>query len=534
MKDPYIYHLDTVTLPDFHDLTRLLPFACSTLLFLYIYLAPAFDWPSVHDLGVMLVDFSFATKRDKLKGVFGGDVVGMMRARTLSRSVVDIEREATVGGLVNSGNSCFLNSVLQAFASLDSIPAYLTSISSASPRPTPVSIALNRTLAQLNTSGSHTPRDVVYALSSNRRVVNNEQQDAQEFFQIITGALDDEAAKVSRRRHLGPGMSLKPNRLYPTPAHAIQGERERGMKSPFEGLMANRVGCLSCGYVEAIRHENFTNLSVPLPNERGCTLEQCLQSYTTLERIIGVPCRMCSIITTQKQLEKLISTSPTPLPALVEREELLRTAVDEWNPEHKVLKGVKLPVQIDSTKTKIAAIARGPQALILHINRSALNFTTGVVHKNAAAVSYAPVLDLSRYMSTHAALSTDPRTPLACAEVEGGENHDQYELKSVVVHYGSHSFGHYVAYRKTTNGWFRISDRDIWACTERDVLGEMSNVFMLMYEKMEAAVGEEVVKSSPGRHSMILRETIRGMGRHESHGDVFEDEEGEHNDITTH
>src|SRR5690606_15209834 len=36
------------------------------------------------------------------------------------------------------------------------------------------------------------------------------------------------------------------------------------LENPFEGLLAQRVGCLQCGYVEAIRMQTFTSLSLPM------------------------------------------------------------------------------------------------------------------------------------------------------------------------------------------------------------------------------------------------------------------------------
>ena len=56
-----------------------------------------------------------------------------------------------------------------------------------------------------------------------------------------------------------------------------------------------------------------------------------------------------------------------------------------------------------------------------------------------------------------------------------------YQLKSVIIHYGSHNYGHYIAFRKLRGCWWRISDESIALVNESEVLG-IPGVFMLFYE----------------------------------------------------
>lgn len=58
-----------------------------------------------------------------------------------------------------------------------------------------------------------------------------------------------------------------------------------------------------------------------------------------------------------------------------------------------------------------------------------------------------------------------------------------YLLKAVVVHYGSHNFGHYICYRRCRhNLWWRISDQNVGQVSEEQVLNAQG-VFMLFYEQ---------------------------------------------------
>jgi hypothetical protein len=75
-----------------------------------------------------------------------------------------------------------------------------------------------------------------------------------------------------------------------------------------------------------------------------------------------------------------------------------------------------------------------------------------------------------------------------------------YRLNGVICHYGyTHSFGHFVAYRRKPEPtlrqhadsvlhphgrWLRISDADVSEVPESAVLGERSNAFILFYERL--------------------------------------------------
>ncbi|GMM37416.1 ubiquitin-specific protease [Saccharomycopsis crataegensis] len=57
-----------------------------------------------------------------------------------------------------------------------------------------------------------------------------------------------------------------------------------------------------------------------------------------------------------------------------------------------------------------------------------------------------------------------------------------YNLKAVIVHYGTHNYGHYIAFRKYRGTWWRISDETVEVVDEQQVLST-PGVFMLFYEK---------------------------------------------------
>jgi Ubiquitin carboxyl-terminal hydrolase len=71
-----------------------------------------------------------------------------------------------------------------------------------------------------------------------------------------------------------------------------------------------------------------------------------------------------------------------------------------------------------------------------------------------------------------------------------------YQLRAVLLHYGSHNSGHFVAYRKVdilptstskrSYAWYLISDRDVHEVEEEEVLVHgAAHVYMLFYEKLK-------------------------------------------------
>jgi len=131
--------------------------------------------------------------------------------------------------------------------------------------------ALHSLLKNLNTKNRsyHTSSvPPVLQFSSSASSWYQEQQDAQEFFQNLTGALEKEASKSWAYRSAGTGHGLEVLMRQPSSDHSNLTEKlpNDTFKSPFQGLLAQRVGCLSCGYVEAIRMQDFTTMSLALPS----------------------------------------------------------------------------------------------------------------------------------------------------------------------------------------------------------------------------------------------------------------------------
>lgn len=349
-----------------------------------------------------------------------------------------------------------------------------------------------------------------------------QQQDAQEYFSKIMDELDKEAAK-------GVGSGKLANGLE----DAVQGKEGyseqttdgvASPRNPMEGLLAQRVACTRCGFSEGLSMIPFNCLTVPLGSNFEYEIESCLDEYMKLEEISEVDCAKCTLLRAEQQLHqmlpiadyardtekeeraqpstenKLLSLPPEVRAQAMKRLQSIRQALDSDDFADKTLNEVcQIPkrAHVSSTKTRQAVVGRAPQSLVVHVNRSVFDELTGVQRKNYANVRYPIMLDLQTWMLGSESSKSATQNMLAGSALGGGGC--DYRLRAVVTHYGRHENGHYICYRRhptrqqsderasketVSERWWRLSDEDVSAVTEEDVLGQ-GGVFMLFYEREE-------------------------------------------------
>lgn len=365
-------------------------------------------------------------------------------------------------------------------------------------------------LQQLNTQRKFStalhPDQVARALlqcDKNRLLATREQQDAQEFFSLLIDTLESESARQWLVVNKTPGLETV-NALDESPGISVKtmSTLDTHIPSPFEGLSAHRMGCLKCKYVENIRHEKFGPMVLPLNMQRSTTLEECLREEFEMETLEDVECQKCTLLAYREGLARILAVDPTIADAKTvadakSRLDAINMALASGKIEEPMPETKKFIRR--STKTKAYMIARPPSLLAFHIQRSSFHNYTGRALKNQAPVSFPLTLDMSEYVTTPT-LSMDPEEPISLWQE--GDARTIYRLRSVIVHYGLHHMGHYVAYRRAEAGWFRISDEDVEyvpfetthcrSTSVEDVLAEGARgVFMLMYELVHSAGMEE-------------------------------------------
>lgn len=287
-----------------------------------------------------------------------------------------------------------------------------------------------------------------------------------------------------------------------------------------------------------------------------------------MELISEYTCRACSLratlaklVTQRDRLAALPSAAPTPAPPAASTSALAKANAFDLPPDPAPAPSTKMSAARKERRRKVQRLvervegvveagdfekelgdevkvervagpagkqvrfARTPDVLTFHLNRSS-HFGNGA-YKNSARVVFPEVLDLS-------AFSDHPSNgPAAGADAPPRE---LYRLASLVEHYGSHSFGHYVAYRRrptpTTPGtpaptdtgsaadgtirdgpapaseWLHISDETVSPAHLNDAL--RANPFLIFYERVREPIGADGTVGEVGSVARDEAATVHG------------------------
>ncbi|EPQ29925.1 uncharacterized protein PFL1_02597 [Pseudozyma flocculosa PF-1] len=215
----------------------------------------------------------------------------------------------------------------------------------------------------------------------------------------------------------------------------------------------------------------------------------------------------------ESRLAKVLSSG-------LSEDELAALDDDPSSPFFDILHGIKLDKHPSRMSTKQHMLSRPPRVLVFHLNRSTFNATSGWggASKNDRTVLFPLLLDVSPFC-VGGSLGTDGRQGM---DLEAGSKTSMgkryYRLCSITVHYGGHSFGHYVSFRRLPpfssdlgqeERWVRISDETVRPCSVEDVLAQ--NPYMLFYELIDPSrlpTAAETTNESDGRVEQVEKDEM--------------------------
>ncbi|RSL39122.1 hypothetical protein CEP53_014297 [Fusarium sp. AF-6] len=406
-------------------------------------------------------------------------------------------KKKSIVGLRNQANDCFINSVLQALAGLGELRVYLIRETHRRRIEDPAVYASlvqpeGKQMAQWKLQGlqeglvtqglkemldalnerpiyrkSISPFQFVKVLEAAfKQRISRQQQDAQEFLQIVAERLKDEYHCGQRARlHARRGLIARPSTvsLDQTSSSQVNGNESDGSSQeqstnndngdsaiepsteaeipqingqlpieieegfPMEGKYESHLECQTCRYKTKPREETFCTITLAVPQVSSTTLNACFDGIFKTEFIDDFKCEMCRLLQTRNNLQEEIakSTSDSFKAQAQESLDKLQYAIDT-DPENPP-EDVELGDMRYAPKRRIAKTTRMsifPKILAIHLSRSIYD-AGQMTQKNSAKVSFPEQLPLGGLM--------DQR---------------KYKLLGLVTHRGGHNSGHYEAFRR--------------------------------------------------------------------------------------
>lgn len=509
----------------------------------------------------------YAMKSEAMKRILGLDGDGIINRLQQAKGISSIGTMLHASpnsassekppGLGNWDNSCYQNSVIQGLASLPALRVFLSEVSNPHESPS-TREALSNIIAKLNNPSN--AGKLFWTPTQLKSMSSWQQQDAQEYLSKVLDEVEKETSQTAKGRSGRGGLSEVASltvdpaaSMYESKAgksrltnryssvgsprlHQLPDELASVLaRNPLEGLLAQRVGCLQCGFVEGLSLIPFNCLTVPLGKQWMYDVRTCLDDYAALEHINGVECAKCTLLRNKKQMERLLSepcdqdlgenSPPTSRltealrDSVVERLSAVDQALSDNDFSDNTLTQkchISTKNRVSTTKSRQAIIARMPKSLVIHINRSVFDENSGMQRKNLADVRFPQQLDLAPWcLGSQASSKTengwvegwsvDPSSSMLPPETDDldPESDAMYDLRAIITHYGRHENGHYICYRKhwlpsqpsmdlaikASESWWRLSDEEVSQVSEENVLAQ-GGVFMLFYEKIESPIAD--------------------------------------------
>ncbi|KAM6181070.1 ubiquitin carboxyl-terminal hydrolase 50 [Erethizon dorsatum] len=214
-----------------------------------------------------------------------------------------------VGGLRNLGNTCYMNAVLQCLASVPLLTQYFRSgqyVTALRKDCKEVATAFAYLLTDmwLGDADCVSPEEFLAALGRlYPTFTKRTQQDAQEFLIYALNALHEALRKCHPRS--------REKRSTQRCRREVTASETSIITQLFEGQLNYSIMCLKCENC-TYKNEVFTVLSLPIPSEYECTLQDCLQCFFQQDTLTWNNQIHCSFCETKQETAVRATISKAP------------------------------------------------------------------------------------------------------------------------------------------------------------------------------------------------------------------------------
>ncbi|XP_006831718.1 PREDICTED: putative ubiquitin carboxyl-terminal hydrolase 50-like [Chrysochloris asiatica] len=215
-----------------------------------------------------------------------------------------------VTGLRNLGNSCYMNAILQCLCSVSPLVEYFLSgkyITALQKSCGEVATAFAYLMTDmwLGDSDCVSPEIFQSALGNlYPAFMKKTQQDAQEFLIYVLNELHEALKKYHQRRSFEKGFTQRCCKKAMASESSI-------ISQLFEGQLNSGITCLKCENC-SYRNEDFTVLSLPIPSQYQCSLQDCLQCFFQQDTLSWNNQIHCSFCETKQETAVRTSISKAP------------------------------------------------------------------------------------------------------------------------------------------------------------------------------------------------------------------------------
>lgn len=413
------------------------------------------------------------------------------------------KKSGAVVGLVNQGNTCYINTVLQALASCHTFYYWLdledcTINDRRSRKLRPVTKTLMEIMKILNNmcstvSDPYNPGYLLSCLRSHGWLINVEEQDAHEMLHVLMTTLEEELPDTSSRNKPSHASLLDISNIEDEDEEIEEDGRlrslMRGMSLPPESRVSLRQ-IRSTASMSRDSSPKSQRRRSGVFTKQGEELSSCVVSSFTKPNNQSPFTGLLS--------SKLTHNNGQTSPVNYSRFDNITLNLPEHSGGQVSLYSLlwtfvsKETVQAEDQRTNLTkqiSFGKLPECLCFHIQRTGFSNGHGA-YKRHDFVDFPEHLNMERF--THASQAGLQKLNFSSLGERTNVNKYQYlfTLRAVVVHSGGIHSGHYVTYRKgplsmgskSSSKWYFTSDASVKPVQYSEV--SKAPAYMLFYERI--------------------------------------------------